>query len=182
MGIILFGQNKQHVACCLSDLGHRVLYVDSLGVRAPRGDRSDIGRILRRLRRGFRLPRQVRPGLWVMSPLVLPGRTRGITGRINRMSLDFSLFMADLVLDLRRPLLWTFNPQARAHLRLSRFQAVIYLCVDRIQAQPGMPVQVLQAAEQDLCTVANALFTTSPQLHAELGPTECRQPCFRQCG
>ena len=162
--------NKQHVACCLSDLGHRVLYVDSLGVRAPRGDRSDIGRILRRLRRGFRLPRQVRPGLWVMSPLVLPGRTRGITGRINRMSLDFSLFMADLVLDLRRPLLWTFNPQARAHLRLSRFQAVIYLCVDRIQAQPGMPVQVLQAAEQDLCTVTCARAPGS--LHSDSGSSK----------
>ncbi|AKN61743.1 glycosyl transferase [Synechococcus sp. WH 8020] len=170
--------NKQHVACCLSDLGHRVLYVDSLGVRAPRGDRSDFGRILRRLRRGFRLPRQVRPGLWVVSPLVMPGQTRGITGRLNRMSLDFSLFVADLVLDLRRPLLWTFNPQARAHLRLSRFHAVVYLCVDRIQAQPGMPVQVLQAAEKDLCTVANALFTTSPRLHAELGPLNAGSHVF----
>ena len=40
--------NKQHVACALAELGHRVLYVDSLGVRGPRVDRSDSGRILRR--------------------------------------------------------------------------------------------------------------------------------------
>ena len=33
--------NKQHVACALAELGHRVLYVDSLGVRGPRVDRSD---------------------------------------------------------------------------------------------------------------------------------------------
>ena len=162
--------NKQHVAVALADLGHRVLYIDSLGVRGPRVDRSDSGRILRRLRRGLRLPRKVRSGVWVVSPLVMPGQVRGLAGLINRWSLNFSLFVADLVLDLRRPLLWTFNPQARSYLRLSRFQAVVYLCVDRIQAQPGMPVEVLEAAERNLCDAANALFTTSPQLDAALGP------------
>ena len=162
--------NKQHVAAALADLGHRVLYVDSLGVRGPRVDRSDSGRIMRRLRRGLRFPRKVRSGVWVVSPLVLPGQVRGLAGLLNRWSLNFSLFVADLVLDLRRPLLWTFNPQARVYLRLSRFQSVIYLCVDRIQAQPGMPVEVLEAAERNLCASANALFTTSPRLHQVLGP------------
>ena len=162
--------NKQHVAAALADLGHRVLYVDSLGVRGPRVDRSDSGRILRRLRRGLRPPRSVRSGIWVISPLVLPGQVRGWAGLLNRWSLNLSLFVADLVLDLRRPLLWTFNPQTRAYLRLSRFQAVVYVCVDRIQAQPGMPVELLEAAERNLCASANALFTTSPQLHQALGP------------
>ena len=162
--------NKQHVACALAELGHRVLYVDSLGVRGPRVDRADSGRILRRLRRGLRLPRQVRPGVWVVSPLVIPGQTQGVAGRLNRWSLNLCLFAADLVLDLRRPLLWTFNPQTRAYLRLGKFHAVIYHCVDRIQAQPGMPVAALEAAERDLCGAANALFTTAPQLLQSLGP------------
>ena len=162
--------NKQHVACALAELGHRVLYVDSLGVRGPRVDRSDSGRILRRLRRGFRGPRKVRPGVWVLSPLVLPGQTRGWAGLLNRWSLNLSLLVADLVLDLRRPLLWTFNPQTRAYLSLNRFHAAVYFCVDRIQAQPGMPVQPLEDAERDLCSRVNALFTTSPELQASLGP------------
>ena len=162
--------NKQHVAFALADLGHRVLYVDSLGVRGPRVDRSDVGRILRRLRRGLRLPRKVHSGVWVVSPLVLPGQVCGLAGLLNRCSLGFSLFVADLVLDLRRPLLWTFNPQTQSYLSLNRFQAVVYLCVDRIQAQPGMPVGLLEVSERNLCTSANALFTTSPQLHAALGP------------
>ncbi len=162
--------NKQHVACALAELGHRVLYVDSLGVRGPRVDRSDSGRILRRLRRGFRGPRKVRSGVWVISPLVLPGQTRGWAGLLNRWSLNLSLLLADLVLDLRRPLLWTFNPQTRAYLNLNRFHAAVYLCVDRIQAQPGMPVLPLEEAERDLCSLVNALFTTSPELQASLGP------------
>ena len=76
--------------------------------------------------------------MWVLSPLVLPGQTRGWAGFLNRWSLNLSLLVADWLLDLRRPLLWTFNPQTRAYLRLSRFHAVVYCCVDRIQAQPGV--------------------------------------------
>ena len=170
--------NKQHVACALAELGHRVLYVDSLGVRGPRVDRADSGRILRRLRRGLRLPRQVRSGVWVVSPLVLPGQTQGMAGRLNRWSLNLCLFAADLALDLRRPLLWTFNPQTRAYLRLGKFHAVIYHCVDRIQAQPGMPVAALEAAEQDLCGAVNALFTTAPQLQHALGSLNAGSHCF----
>ena len=165
--------NKQHVASALADLGHRVLYVDSLGLRGPRLDRADSVRILRRLKRGLRLPRRVRSGVWVVSPLVLPGRSCGLAGRLNRWSLNISLFVADWVLDLRRPLLWTFNPLTIDYLgqkRLQAFQAVVYLCVDRIQAQPYMPVQALEDSERHLCETANALFTTSPELLAALGP------------
>ena len=160
--------NKQHVACSLADLGHRVLYVDSLGVRAPRGDRSDAGRIVRRLKRGLRAPRKVRPNLWVISPLVLPGQSSGILGKLNRWSLGLSLFVADLILDFRDPLLWTFNPQTSNYLSLRKFHASIYHCVDRIQAQPGMPSQAIEMAEADLCGAVNAVFTTAPQLQQAL--------------
>ena len=95
--------NKQHTASSLADLGHRVLYIDSLGVRAPRGDRSDARRIIRRLRRGLRAPRLVRTNLYVISPLVLPGHSTGLFGRLNRWSLRLSLFLADCFLDFHNP-------------------------------------------------------------------------------
>ena len=160
--------NKQHTASSLADLGHRVLYIDSLGVRSPRGNRSDARRIIRRLRRGLRAPRLVRPNLYVISPLVLPGHSSGLFGRLNRWSLRLSLFLADCLLDFHNPLLWTFNPQTGNYLSLNKFHATIYHCVDRIQAQPGMPSEAIEKAEADLCGVANAVFTTSPQLQQSL--------------
>ena len=66
--------NKQHLAVSLADAGHRVVYIDSLGVRSARTGRSDARRILRRLRRSLTPLRQVRQRIWVVSPLVLPGR------------------------------------------------------------------------------------------------------------
>ena len=162
--------NKQHVAVSLADAGHRVLYIDSLGVRGARSDRVDRGRILRRLRRALWPLRRVRSRVWVLSPLVLPGRVSGVAGRLNRWSLNLALFWADLRLDLRTPLLWTFNPNTRFYLKLGRFQATIYHCVDRIQAQPGMPAASLESAERDLCGAVNAVFTTSPKLQQALAP------------
>ena len=162
--------NKQHLAVSLADAGHRVLYIDSLGVRSARAGRADARRILRRLLRSLNPLRQVRQRIWVVSPLVLPGRTTGMAGRLNRWSFGLALFWADWRLDLRTPLLWTFNPNTRSYLKLGRFQATIYHCVDRIQAQPGMPSESLERAEQDLCGAVNAVFTTAPELQKELAP------------
>ena len=49
-----FWTNKQHVAVELARRGHRVLYVDSLGLRRPSASQHDFGRILKRLVRGLR--------------------------------------------------------------------------------------------------------------------------------
>ena len=162
--------NKQHQALSLAEAGHRVLYIDSLGVRGARATRSDSSRILRRLSRSLWPLRRVHPGVWVLSPLVMPGRIRGVAGRLSRWSLNLALFWADLRLDLRRPLLWTYNPNTRFYLKLGRFQATIYHCVDRIQAQPGMPEASLDLAEHDLCGAVNAVFTTAPELQRTLAP------------
>ena len=73
-----FWTNKQHVAVSLAALGHRVLYVDSLGLRPPTLGQRDRGRLWRRLRLAFPRPRPVRPGIWVISPLQLPLRGRRV--------------------------------------------------------------------------------------------------------
>ena len=52
--------NKQHTAITLAEAGHRVLYVESLGIRPPRVGAADRLRIARRLRRMLQFPRQRR--------------------------------------------------------------------------------------------------------------------------
>ena len=57
--------NKQHTALALAAAGHRVLYVESLGIRLPRIAAADSARIFRRLRRLLQLPRKREERLWV---------------------------------------------------------------------------------------------------------------------
>ncbi|WP_411869394.1 glycosyltransferase [Vulcanococcus limneticus] len=171
--------NKQHVACSLAELGHRVLYVESLGLRPPRQGargpgavqaRSDRGRIWRRLRHGLQPPRRVRPGLWVWSPLVLPGAQGGLALRVNRLMLGLGLGLWRRVLGLRADWLWTYNPMTLAVLEPRPWRRLIYHCVDAIQAQPGMPAAVIERWEQRLCRRADAVFVTSPDLQRRLAP------------
>lgn len=162
--------NKQHVAVALAELGHRVLYVESLGLRGARSDRSDLGRILKRLGRALRPPRRVRQGVWVWSPLVIPGGTSGLTLRINQLLLRPGLAFAQRWVALRKPLLWTFNPLVHDYLPLDAFHGTVYQCVDRVQAQPGMPAERLDAAERELCRRVKVVFTTAPELQRALAP------------
>lgn len=161
--------NKQHVAISLAAAGHRVLYVDSLGLRPPRSGRADRQRILRRLWRGLRPPRRVRPRLWVLSPLVLPGGTSGPRLLLNRLLLALWLGAAQLMLGFRRPILWTYNPLTLEFLPGYRGR-IVYHCVDRIQAQPQMPAARIEAAEHGLCRRADVVFTTAPELQRMLAP------------
>ena len=169
--------NKQHTALSLQRAGHRVLYIESLGLRPPRDDRQDRQRIVKRLRRMFRPPRQVEPGLWVWSPMVIPGGTRGGLLHINRVLFSSALGWILRGLRFRSPLLWTYNPLTGRYLNLKRragtskpsmFSAAVYHCVDRIHAQPGMPATLIADSERQLCRTVNVVFTTSPDLQASL--------------
>jgi glycosyltransferase involved in cell wall biosynthesis len=162
--------NKQHVACALADLGHRVLYVESLGLRAMRRGGSDRRRVLRRLRRGLRPPRQVRPGLWVWAPLVLPGAHSGWARWLNRRMVAAGLALWRRWCGLDRDWLWTYNPRTLEVIDPDGFDRLIYHCVDAIQAQPDMPSEAIERWEERLCRRADVVFVTSPQLRAHLAP------------
>ena len=166
--------NKQHVACSLLDEGHRILYVDSLGLRMFQPTGRDLRRVISRLRRGLSLPRQVRKGLWVWSPLFLPGGNQGIALMLNRLSLAMGLRLALWFIEFRRPWLWTYNPLTARFLSLKGFSLCIYHAVDALQEQPCMPREVIEAEEQRLCRLVDQVFVTSPQLKRQLEPHSAR--------
>jgi glycosyltransferase involved in cell wall biosynthesis len=160
----LLWTNKQHVASELADLGHRVLYVESLGLRAPRREARDFGRICRRLSRTLRLPRQVKHNLWVWSPLVLPGVRGQLAMRLNQWILLLGLAISRSWLRLQPELLWTYNPKTLAYGLPGPYGTLIYHCVDDIQAQPDMDDADLSHWEEKLCRTADLVFVTSPAL------------------
>ncbi len=160
--------NKQHVACSLAAEGERVLYVESLGLRSVQAKSQDFSRILRRLLLGLRFVRQVRPGIWVLSPLVLPGGSHGVALRLNRVMLRCSIALACWVLRFRSPWLWTYNPLTLLYLQLKGFALSIYHAVDAVQEQPCMPKTLIESEEARLCRSVDQVFTTSPYLAERL--------------
>lgn len=156
-----FWTNKQHVTLELAKRGHRVLYIESLGLRRPGINKRDLSRIFRRVLKAIKAPRQVRDNIWVWSPISIPFNRYSIVRKFNKFMLSSALKFWCWKLGMREKTLWTYNPLTTRFLTLWHFSNVIYHCVDEIKAQPGMPVDILQEAEEELVRKADIVFVTS---------------------
>ena len=159
-----FWTNKQHTALALARQGCRILYIDSLGLRKPSVNHRDLLRIARRLLRGLMLPEQVREGIWVCSPLVIPAARSGFIQRCNKLILRFYLYVCQVYLGFNVPMLWTYNPLTLRLIDSKNYSKVVYHCVDEISAQPGMDAPQIMAWERLLCETADIIFVTSKNL------------------
>jgi glycosyltransferase involved in cell wall biosynthesis len=155
--------NKQHLASRLGAAGHRVLYVESLGLRKPGASRRDIGRMWRRLRRANRL-RRVVGSVWVLSPLVIPLHDSRLVRRANRSIIRRGIGRALRRIGMARPILWTYNPLVLELLEGVEWSALVYHCVDELAGSPGMPTELLERAERELCRRADLVVASAPAL------------------
>lgn len=159
-----FWTNKQHVALELSLRGHRVLYVESVGLRRPGVNRQDARRIVRRLRSGIRPPRKVRDNLWVWSPVLFPWHGISAVRPANRVLFSVLLHRITRTLNFGAPLLWTYNPITQRLINIDNFKAVVYHCVDESKARPGMPSSLIERSDASLTKSADVVFVTSRAL------------------
>ena len=159
-----FWTNKQHTATALADLGFRVLYIESLGLRRPTIHSRDWFRIFKRLIKAFTSPKPVRKNIWVWSPLVIPFSSNSGVRLLNKLIFTSSLSLIRLILNFRSAVLWTYNPLTRLYLDISKFDATVYHCVDEISEQPGMNSPFIQLEDKVLCSCVDHVFVTSTTL------------------
>lgn len=161
--------NPQHLMWRLSR-AHRVLYVNSLGLRMPRAGQRDLRKIRRRvagLWRGLARPSADRR-LYVLSPPALPpGRSRlwRETGAILSAA---SLRRALRRLGFKRPLTWAFLPTAEPLIGRLELGPVIYHCVDAYEANPGVDAELIRTLEDRILSRATVVIASSEPLYRRL--------------
>jgi glycosyltransferase involved in cell wall biosynthesis len=160
-------QTNQHHLMKRLARENRVLFVESLGLRRPQLAGRDIRRILKRLARGLRGPREV-DGLHVLSPLVLPFHSNPFARRLNAWLLPALARRAARKLGMEHPILWAYVPQAETLLEALQPQLVVYHCVDDIAAQPGIDAAGFKAAERRFAARANLVLASAPGLAERL--------------
>jgi glycosyltransferase involved in cell wall biosynthesis len=159
--------NKQHTAALLGQRGTLVLYIESVGLRAPSAnsgkDWSRIGkRLITGLRSLIRGPKHVQPNVWVLSPLVVPFKHSHAWVRwFNQslMQLQISRFLR--VRQLKSPLIWTYHPFMLNVLKGMNTGKLVYHCVDDLSAIPGIDAPAYKAAERNLLEKADVVFATA---------------------
>jgi glycosyltransferase involved in cell wall biosynthesis len=160
--------NKQHVAVELNARGHRVFYIESQGLRRPTATMRDLGRMWRRLKRGFAAPRQVRQNLWVWSPLSAPFQGLRLVRWMNGLFVKTAVGLWTRALGLTPRILWTYSPMTTEFYDLSVYPLTVYHAVDDIKTQPGMPRAAIAEAEKKLAEAVDIIFTTAPNLQDQL--------------
>ena len=86
-----FWTNKQHTAKSLADLGHRVIYVDSLGLRRPTVTATDSKRIYNKFKRMINGERQVEKNIWVIDPFSIPFQDNKLIRIFNEKILIYKI-------------------------------------------------------------------------------------------
>lgn len=157
--------NKQHVATALHNLGVRVLFIESLAMRAPRTSAADLRRVMRRAAQLFARPRPVMEHLWTYAPPVVPFHANRAARALNRIALPQMIRAAQHSVQLCGDTLLTYSPLTTKLLDIRRYRNVVYHCVDDISAQPGMPADLIRESENALFRAADIVFCTNPNLY-----------------
>lgn len=155
--------SKTHLMRLLSR-DNRVLWVNSIGYRAPTASRRDLSRAARKIAAATMPMREVEPNIHVLSPLVIPSYGRPGVQAFNRWFLRQQIVRAMRALDFRSPLNWVFNPAASVVAGDLGEESVIYYCVDDYTAFSGVHAEALAAMERDLVAKSDLVITSSQRL------------------
>jgi glycosyltransferase involved in cell wall biosynthesis len=149
---------------------NRVLWVNSIGYRAPTASRADVGRAFRKLAAAAKPLREVEPNLFVLSPLAVPAYGVAAVRRLNTALLRLQVRSAMRRLGFRRPINWTFNPAAGLVAGSLGEDLLLYHCVDEYTAFSGVPSEALIQIEQRLLRRADAVIVSAERLYRSKAP------------
>ncbi len=161
-----FWTNKQHTAVQLAELGYKVFYIESMGLRRPKMKGADLLRIFRRLIKSVRGVRSVQPNLHVYSPLVIPFHRFAFVQKLNFVLLRFFLKRHQARLSLKNPIIWTYNPMVLPLMKELRGSKLVYHSVDDLSAAPGVDRDSILKHEDELLRAVDFVFCTSRKIEA----------------
>ena len=157
--------NKQHMAMQFKQHGHRVLYIESVGLRQPGANSLDLFRIFKRLINGIRPARKYEKNIHVISPLVIPLWKSPVIRILNQYLLIFRIRSFMVLHGFRFPILWTYHPMISDILiRKIVHSKIIYHSVDDLTSVPGIDKDAIEDGEKYLLEKADLIFTTSMEL------------------
>src|SRR4249920_570110 len=159
-------QGHQEIMSRLAADGHRVLFIENTGVRAP--NVRDLPRVRQRVRnwwRGTKGFRQERPNLFIYSPLLLPWPYLRPSRWINRFVLMRAIRRWMDATGFFQPIAWTFlpTPLARDLLAAITPRLTIYYGIDDFASSSAGAKRIV-ASEERLFKDADLVFVTSERL------------------
>lgn len=167
--IICFGHDwtgdplsKTHIMRILSK-DNRVLWINSIGYRAPTASAKDFSRALNKLKAFAEPIKEVEPNLWVLNPLAIPAYGVPWMKHVNREILKLQVKRAMKKLGMKGVFNFVFTPTAGVVAGSLGEDKMVYYCVDEFTAFTGINDQMVQL-ENDLLRRADMVFVSADKL------------------
>ncbi len=155
--------SKTHLMRLLAQ-DNRILWVNSIGYRAPSASTKDLKRAWNKIAAATKPMKEAIPNLFVLSPLAIPAWGKPWIQTLNRKMLVWQVKQAIRKLRFKDPINWVFNPAASVLAgRLGEAQ-VIYYCVDEYTAFSGVPSAALIQMEKQLLERADLVIVSAERL------------------
>jgi glycosyltransferase involved in cell wall biosynthesis len=154
--------SKKHVMRRLARR-NRVLWVNSLGNRAPRASGRDLKRIFDKLQKFAGGLYRVEENIYVLSPIAVPNYSSPLMRRINEVLVGSTVRAAMRKLQFERSLLYTFVPASAWVADQLGCERVIYHCVDEFSKFAGAGREIARL-EAELLRKSDLVITCSTPL------------------
>ncbi|MDW2122111.1 glycosyltransferase [Vibrio sp. 2033] len=176
--IVVFGEDfgglpssTQHIVKRLA-ANHRILWVNSIGLRQPKLDSKDIQRALNKLTRVFHnvgshkptLDSETNPNIHIINLLTIPAPNSALARKVAAKMMKHQLNKQLQALGFDKPVFWTSLPTAADVCAEMNPRGLIYYCGDDFSALAGVDHDTVTKHERTLVNAANVIFTASDTL------------------
>lgn len=153
---------------------HRVLWVNTIGMRAPRLSLLDARKALRKIRKMVPLdrfahfPEYMPSAITVTQPCMLPYAHLPLIRRLNARSVIRTVRHELHRLGMHNPIFVTTVPNACDYVGAFGEQKVVYYCVDDFAHWPGLDSAYISRLDEKLIAKSDTLVATSEKLYDRL--------------
>jgi|SRR5215216_2618071 len=144
---------------------NRVLWVNSIGYRAPTASKADITRALKKLKAAASSLSEPEPNIFVLNPLAVPVYGQPRIRDLNRCLLRFQVKRAMRKLGFQRPINFVFNPAAAVVAGALGEEQIVYYCVDEYTAFSGVSSRSLAELEEELLRRSDLVVVSAEKLY-----------------
>jgi glycosyltransferase involved in cell wall biosynthesis len=165
--------SKYHLACQLARR-NRVLFINSVGLRAVKASRRDLKRVFHKLTAFFRGAKRVPEGPYVFTPLAVPFfRGHPLVRCANGLLIGASARWLQFRLQLRDPIVFVFTTTFNDVIWTLRPKGVFYYCIDDLRSFAGLDVRWFDREEKRLLSRVDCAIACSQELHSSLSRKGC---------
>jgi glycosyltransferase involved in cell wall biosynthesis len=165
--------SKTHIMRLLAR-ENRILWVNSIGNRAPKANAHDVKRLWKKLSTFTQGLKEVEPNLFVLAPLAIPLYGAKAVRAANKVLLRAQVKRAMRTLGFRRPLSWSFLPASAPVSGTLGEELVVYHCVDEFSAFNDTNGRQIAELEKLLLQRSELVITSAERLYESkraLNPT-----------